>query len=98
MTEKITPYDGSDYINTKEEVYALLEESLKQAYEYNEPELIIIAIGDIARSKGMAQIAKENNLNRESLYKALSSEGNPSFITIMKVLRSLGISLHTQTA
>lgn len=57
---------------------------------------IAAALGDIARAKGMTQLAKDTGLGRESLYKALSGEGNPSFGTILKVMRALGIKLHPQ--
>nr|WP_178372370.1 addiction module antidote protein [Pollutimonas bauzanensis] len=60
--------------------------------------LIAAALGDIARAKGMTQLAKETGLGRESLYKALSGEGNPSFGTILKVMRALGIKLQPQSA
>ena len=66
---------------------------LEAALEENDPEFLFKVIGDIARSKGMAQIAKELNLNRESLYRSLSQDGNPSFITIVKVLDNLGYQL-----
>ncbi|VFR22185.1 FIG045511: hypothetical antitoxin (to FIG022160: hypothetical toxin) [plant metagenome] len=54
------------------------------------------ALGDIARAKGMTQLARDTGLGRESLYKALSGEGNPSFATILKVTRALGIRLQPQ--
>nr|AAO38299.1 Lfe123p1 [Leptospirillum ferrooxidans] len=56
--------------------------------------LIASALGDIARAKGMTEIARETGLGRESLYKALSEEGNPEFATVLKVLRSLGLRFH----
>ena len=54
------------------------------------------ALGDIARAKGMSQVAKDAGLSRESLYRALSSEGNPSFATVLKVTKALGLRLHAQ--
>ncbi len=70
---------------------------LEAALEDGDPALITSVLGDIARSKGMAQIAQETGLGRESLYKALSSEGNPEFATVLKVVRALGLRL-TATA
>jgi probable addiction module antidote protein len=82
-------YDPAEYIETKEDVIALLE----GAFEQNDPAFLFKTIGYIARSKGMAQIARELNLNREGLYTALSPQGNPSFITIARVLDNLGFQL-----
>jgi len=89
--EKITfsKYDPTEYIETKEDVIAFLEGALEE----NDPEFFFKTVGYIARSKGMAQIAKELNLNREGLYTALSPQGNPSFITIARVLDNLGFRL-----
>ena len=56
------------------------------------------ALGDIARAKGMSQVAKEAGLSRESLYRALSADGNPSFATVLKVAKALGVRLHAQPA
>jgi len=56
------------------------------------------ALGDIARAKGMSQVAKDAGLSRESLYRALGAEGNPSFATVLKVARALGLRLHAQAA
>ena len=63
---------------------------LEAALEEGDPALVAAALGDIARAKGMAQIARETGLGRESLYKALSPEGNPEFATVLKVVRALG--------
>jgi len=89
--EKIifSKYDPAKYIDTKEDVIAFLEGALEE----NDTEFLFKTIGYIARSKGMAQIAKELNLNREGLYTALSPQGNPSFITIARVLDNLGFKL-----
>jgi len=86
---KTTKWDMADHINTKEDVSAYLE----AAFEDNDPETIFDVIGAIARSKGMAQIAKDLNLARESLYRSLAPEGNPSFVTVAKVLNNLGYQL-----
>ena len=89
--EKITVsnWDLADEIETKEDVIGILEAALEE----NDPEFLFEVIGDIARSKGMAQIAKDLNLNRESLYRSLSTQGNPSFATVTKVLDNLGFQL-----
>jgi len=89
--EKITVSDWnlSDEINTREDVIGILEAALEE----NDLEFLFKVLGDIARSKGMAQIARELNLNRESLYRSLSQEGNPSFSTVAKVLDNLGFQL-----
>jgi len=92
MKEKTTVWDMADHINTKEDVTAYLE----AAFEDNDPETIFDVIGAIARSKGMAQIARELNLNREGLYTALSPQGNPSFTTVFKVLDNLGYQLNVR--
>jgi len=89
--EKITfsDWDMADHINTKEDVIGVIEAALEE----NDTEFLLEVLGDIARSKGMAQIAKDLNLARESLYRSLSPEGNPSFNTVAKVLDNLGFQL-----
>lgn len=82
-------WDMAENINSKEEVFAYLE----AAIEENDIETLLDVIGAIARSNGMVKIAKEVGLNRESLYKSLSRDGNPSFSTIIKVLDVLGYKL-----
>jgi probable addiction module antidote protein len=85
-------YDPAEYIETKEDIIAFLEGALEE----NDPEFLFKTIGYIARSKGMAKIARELNLNREGLYTALSPQGNPSFITIARVLDNLGFRFSIQ--
>ena len=87
--KKINKWDPAEVIETKEDVLAFLEGALEE----NDPEFLFKTIGYIARSKGMVQIAKELNLNREGLYTAFSSQGNPSFITVARVLDNLGFQL-----
>ena len=93
--EKLTvsDWDLADEIETKDDVIGTLEAVIELAMQENDPEFLLKAIGDIARSKGMAQIARELNLDRSSLYKSLSPAGNPSFTTIIKVLDNLGFQL-----
>jgi probable addiction module antidote protein len=91
MEREITgPWDAAEHLETKEDMAAYLEAALEE----NDPSLIAAALGDIARAKGMSQIATETGLGRESLYKALSPEGNPEFSTILKVVNALGLQLH----
>jgi probable addiction module antidote protein len=92
--EKITfeDWDPAEDIETKEDVIATLEVALEE----NDPEFLLSVIGDIARSKGMVQLARELNLDRKGLYKPLSTEGNPSFITVIQVLDKLGFKLSIQ--
>jgi len=89
MKEKTTVWDIADHINTKEDVTAYLEAALEE----NDTAFLLSVLGDIARSKGMSQIAKDLNLARESLYRSLSQDGNPSFSTVAKVLDNLGFQL-----
>jgi probable addiction module antidote protein len=86
---ELTEWDMSDNINSKEEVYAYLDAALAE----NNLETLFDVIGAIARSKGMSKIANDTGLNRESLYKSFSREGNPSFATMTKVLDILGYEL-----
>ncbi|GHU14168.1 transcriptional regulator [Spirochaetia bacterium] len=86
--EKITfdDWDPADEIETREDVLSYLDVAL----ERNDPEFLLRTIGYIARSKGMARLARKLNLNREGLYKSFSENGNPSFITVLNVLDNLG--------
>ena len=69
---------------------------LEAALEDGEPSVVVKALGTIARARGMSQIARDTGLRRESLYKALSPEGNPEFATVMKVVRALGLKLRAE--
>lgn len=86
-----TPYDTADYLKTEEEMALYLDACFEEAGD--DPAFIAAALGDIARARGMTQLAKDTGLGRESLYKALSGEGNPSFSTILKVINALGLRL-----
>jgi probable addiction module antidote protein len=83
------PWDAAEHLETKEDMAAYLQAAL----EDGDPALVVAALGDIARSKGMTHISRETGLGRESLYKALSMEGNPEFATVLKVLQALGLRL-----
>jgi probable addiction module antidote protein len=90
------PYDVAEHLRTPEEMAAYLDAWLDEAPE--DAAGIARALGDIARAKGMAQVAKAAGLSRESLYRALSARGNPSFSTVLKVARALGVRLHADAA
>jgi probable addiction module antidote protein len=95
-TTRTTPYDVAEYLNTPEDIAAYLEAWLTEAPD--DAAGIARALGDVARAKGMTQVAKDAGLSRESLYRALSPEGNPSFATVIKVARALGVRLHVAAA
>lgn len=91
---KIRTWDPAEHLITDEDMAAYLEAALQEG----DSALIAAALGDIARAKGMTQIARDAGLGRESLYKALSADGNPEFSTIMKVVAALGLRLHASPA
>lgn len=93
---KTIPYDVADQLRTPEEMAAYLDAWLADAPD--DAAGIARALGDIARAKGMSQVARDAGLSRESLYKALGANGNPSFATILKVARALGVRLHAEAA
>ena len=93
---KLRRWDTTEYLKTEEDMVMYLQACMDEAGD--DAAFIAAALGDIARAKGMTQLAKDTGLGRESLYKALSGEGNPSFATILKVTRALGIKLHPETA
>ena len=90
---KTTEFDPASYLDSEE----VIAEYLNLALASGDTDLLLAAIGDVAKARGMAQIARDTGLGRESLYKALSGEGNPSFATILKVTTALGIKLHAQS-
>ncbi len=90
MALKTTRWDSAEHLRTEEDIAAYLDAVLEE----NDPALVTHALGVIARAKGMSQIARETGLGRESLYKALSSEGHPEFATVLKVIKALGLQLH----
>ena len=85
-------WDPAEYINTKEDVVILLDVALEE----NDHDFILSIIGDIARSKGMTQIARELKLDRKGLYKSLAPDGNPSFKTVFKLLDILGLRMRLE--
>jgi len=89
-----TRFDAAEYLDTLERQAAYITAAL----ETGDPEFVRDAIGVVARARGMAEIAKEAELNRESLYKALGESGNPEFGTVMRVLKALGLTLSARPA
>ena len=83
------PWDAAETLATKEDIAAYLDAVL----EDGDPDLLKAALGDVARAKGMSEIAEAAGLGRTNLYKALSPEGNPEFATVLKVLKALGLKL-----
>jgi probable addiction module antidote protein len=92
--EKVTfeDWDLANDVETKEDVIGMIE----AAIEENDPEFLLSVIGDIARSKGMARIARELSIDRAGLYRSFSPDGNPYFLTVVKVLDNLGFKLSIQ--
>jgi probable addiction module antidote protein len=93
-TPKLRKWDSAEHLKTDEDMAAYLEACLEEAGD--DAAFIAKALGNIARAKGMTQLSKDTGLGRESLYKALSGEGNPSFATILKVTHALGLKFHVQ--
>jgi probable addiction module antidote protein len=89
-------FDVSEHLRTPQEMAAYLEICLAQAD--GDAAFVAQALGNIARAKGMAQVARDAGLSRESLYKALSGERSPGFDTILKVVGALGLTLHAQAS
>jgi len=93
-TTKTSMYDVAEHLRSPEEMAAYLEACLEEAH--GDAAFIAKALGDIARAKGMTQVARDSGLSRESLYKALSGERSPGFDTILKVMGALGLQLHAE--
>jgi probable addiction module antidote protein len=90
-TVKLRKWDSAEHLKTDEDMAMYLQACMEEAGD--DAAFIAAALGNIARAKGMSQLAKDTGLGRESLYKALSGEGNPSFGTILKVTHALGLRL-----
>jgi probable addiction module antidote protein len=93
--EKFSRYDSADYLVDIESAAAYLEAALEEAGD--DPAFITQALGTIARSGNMSELARRVGMSREGLYKALSADGNPSFATIMKVAKALGLKFHVES-
>jgi len=87
---RTTKWDAANHLKTNKDIIEYLEAVLEEG----DPGLVAAALGDVARARGMSKVAKAAGLGRESLYKALSAEGNPEFATVLKVIYSLGLKLH----
>jgi probable addiction module antidote protein len=96
MTEQFARWDSAEYLKTEEDMANYLDACMEEAGD--DPAFIARALGTIARARGMTQVAKDAGLSRESLYRALSGQGNPEFGTILKVVKALGLQLHAQPA
>ena len=90
---KFTPFDAADYLDNEETIAAYLTAAL----EDENPDIFLVAVKDVARARGMTQLAKDTGLGRESLYKALAPGAKPRYDTLLKVLRALGVSLHVKS-
>ena len=90
--KKFTAYDSADYLIDDETV----AEYLSAALQDPDPDMFLIAVKNVARARGMAQLAKDTGLGRESLYKALATGAKPRYDTLLKVLRALGVKLHAE--
>ncbi|MCQ4348028.1 putative addiction module antidote protein [Pseudomonas sp. A-1] len=96
MTEQFSRWDSAEYLKTEEDMANYLDACMEEAGD--DPAFIAKALGTIARARGMTQVARDAGVSRESLYRALSGEGNPEFGTILKVVKALGLRLHAAPA
>lgn len=96
MTVKLHDYDVAAHLRTPEEMAAYLEAAIEESD--GDAAFIATALGDIARAKGMTDLSRETGLGRESLYKALSADGNPKLSTVLKVAKALGLEFHIRPA
>jgi probable addiction module antidote protein len=92
MAVKTRPWDAAEHLDTPEDIAAYLGAALEEG----DPQLIVAALGDVARARGMAELARETGLSRESLYRSLSLEGNPEFATVVRILQALGLRLEAR--
>lgn len=93
--DEFTSYDSADYLTSVEDAAAYLEAAVEEAGD--DPAFITHALGVIARSGNVSELARRASMSREGLYKALSADGNPSFATIMKVAKALGLRIHFES-
>lgn len=96
MAVKLSRWDSAEYLQDDDDIQAYLEAVLEEGGD--DPSYIIHALGVIARAKNMSQLAREAGMSREGLYKALSEEGNPTFATIAKIAKALGLQIRFQVA
>ncbi len=96
MTIKTTPWDSAEFLKSDEDIQLYLEACIEESGD--DPAFIVHALGVIARAKNMSQLARDTGLTREGLYKAFSAEGNPTFATVAKVAKALGLQLTIQAS
>lgn len=89
-------FDAADYLQSEEDISLYLDACIEEAGD--DPAFIARALGVVARARNMSQLARDTGLSREGLYKALSGDGNPSFSTVLKVARALGLRLSFRPA
>ena len=88
-TAKTKPFDPAEYLDDSESIAAYMSDAL----ESEDPAFVADALGVVARARGMSEVAREAGMSRESLYRALSTDGNPEFATVLRVMRALGLRL-----
>lgn len=93
---KFSRYDVTEYLKSKEEFAAYLGACMEDAGD--DAAYVAAALGDVARARGMVQLAKDTGISREGLYKTLSHDGNPSLATVLKVIKALGLKLTAKVA
>jgi probable addiction module antidote protein len=91
---KLKKWDATEHLKTEADMAAYLDAALEEG----DPQLIAASLGDIARARGMTEVARKAGLVRENLYKALSQDGNPAFSTVLRVIQALGMILHAEPA
>jgi probable addiction module antidote protein len=96
VKETFSRYDTADYLKTEEDISFYMEAVMEEGGD--DANFIAHALGDVARARNMSQLSRDTGMTREGLYKALSGEGNPSFATVLKVARALGLELHFKKA
>lgn len=96
MKEATRPWDSAEHVKTQADIAAYFDACLEEAGD--DPKFIAHALGVIARARGMTRLARDTGLSRENLYRALSTDGNPEFATIWKIVHGLGIRLHATAA
>ena len=94
MPDEFKVWDASEHLNSEDVIFAYMN----AAMEDGDPALFTAALGDVARARGMTEIARKAGVSRESLYRALSNEGNPEFATILKVMNAMGLRMSVAPA
>ena len=96
MAEKFTKWDPADHLSTEDDMAFYLDACLDE--DPGDGSLVRAALNDISRARGMSQLARDTGISREGLYRALGTDGNPEFATVLKVIKALGLRLHAETA